>query len=87
VIELNPNFADAYFFRGVARGGTENDKEAIEDFNKCIQLNPNHDQALSYRGSAKFLSGNKKGACSDWKKAMELGNDDAENSYNSYCVE
>jgi tetratricopeptide (TPR) repeat protein len=85
-IQHNPKLADAYYFRAIARGGVAKDKEAIEDFNKCIELNPNHDEALNFRGSAKYLSGNKKGACADWKKAMALGNDEAENNYNSYCV-
>ena len=40
-IELNPNFADAYNNRGLAKYDLKDYKGAIADYNKAIELNPN----------------------------------------------
>ena len=40
-IEINPDYADAYYNRGNAKGALGNMQGAIEDFNKALQLNPN----------------------------------------------
>ena len=42
VIQLNPNFFDAYFARGLLKSNLAMDIEAIEDFYKVIELNPNY---------------------------------------------
>jgi len=39
-IELNPNFAEAYYNRGNAYSDLKQYERAIEDYNKAIELNP-----------------------------------------------
>jgi len=48
-IELNPNGADAYNYRGVAYCFLGHYERAIEDFNKTMELNPNFIMAYSNR--------------------------------------
>ncbi|MCU4139364.1 MAG: hypothetical protein MW690_001296 [Methanophagales archaeon] len=39
-IELNPNYAGAYYNRGIAYAKLNQHERAIEDYNKAIELNP-----------------------------------------------
>ena len=40
-IRLNPNFAEAFYNRGVAYDGKGQPDRAIEDYDQAIRLNPN----------------------------------------------
>ncbi len=79
-IELNPNYADAYLHRGVAKRKTiefikkhpRGYKGIIQDYNKAIELNPNYAMAYSYRGDAKSNLQDYRGAIQDLNKAIEL---------------
>jgi len=42
VIELNPNYALAYFYRGTAKSDLEDYHGAIKDYNKAIELYPKY---------------------------------------------
>jgi len=85
-IQLRQDNADAYYYRGAAKGaGEKQDKEALADFNKALEIDPDHDESLTARGSAKLIIGNKKGACIDWKKAASLGNAEAQEMMLMYC--
>lgn len=85
-IQLRQDNADAYYYRGAAKGaGEKQDKEALADFNKALEVDPDHDESLTARGSAKLIIGNKKGACIDWKKAASLGNAEAQEMLLMYC--
>ena len=55
-IEINPNHADAYYFRGLAKRSrlVEDYRGAIADFNKSIEIDPNHADAYYFRGGAKI---------------------------------
>ncbi|NJL42609.1 MAG: tetratricopeptide repeat protein [Pseudanabaena sp. SU_2_4] len=39
-IDLNPNYADAYYNRGKARTALGNPKGAIADYDRALRLNP-----------------------------------------------
>ena len=79
-IELNPNYEDAYFWRGKIRGYEIINKdvegayysEAIKDFNKVIELNPDNAEAYFWRGRAKFNFEDYKGAIADYTKVIKL---------------
>jgi len=71
-IELNPNWADAYYYRGLAYYELVNYKEAILDYNKAIELVPSDYRAYAYRGDAKSEQGDNIGAMQDYNKAIEL---------------
>ena len=52
-IELNPNYAKAYYNRGIAKFDLQDYKGAIADYTKAIELNPNYAKAYYNRGIAK----------------------------------
>ena len=73
-IELNPEFAEAYFQRGFAKEHMNDGEGAIADFTKVIEIQP--DQAFAYycRGTSRFSNfGDKEGARADFVRAIELG--------------
>ena len=72
-IEMYPQYAYAYYNRGLARRESGDLKKAIADYTKAIKINPKDEIAYSNRGLTKKSQGDMKGACSDWKKAAGLG--------------
>ena len=71
VIELDPYYKDAYFYKGLVRGSSDI-QSAIEDFSKVIELDPYYKDAYLYRGHIKEASGNIRGAIKDYSKVIEL---------------
>ncbi|HEX5084744.1 MAG TPA: tetratricopeptide repeat protein [Blastocatellia bacterium] len=71
-IELDPNYADAYYKRGFlyARNG-DNDR-AIADFTRVIELKPNHADAYYRRGFAHDAKGDNDRAIEDFRKSLKL---------------
>jgi len=49
-IELNPKYAEAYCYRGMAYGIFEEHHQAIMDYDKAIELNPKYAEAYYNRG-------------------------------------
>ena len=49
-IELDPNYVDAYVFRGYSYERLGFELRAIEDFDKAIELDSNHAVAFNNRG-------------------------------------
>ena len=73
-LELNPNFAGAYFNKGLAYGHKRKFDQAINNFTRAIEINPNYADALDSRGLLYLItSRNKSQACADIKKACDLG--------------
>ena len=50
-IELNPNYTEAYFARGLAYYKLKDRENAKSDLNKCLQLQPNHEEAIDLLNS------------------------------------
>jgi len=71
-IELNPNYADAYLFRGFAFSVLLKYGEAIKDFDKAIKLNPKDEWAYNNRGQSNWYLGNYNQAMKDFSKAIEF---------------
>jgi tetratricopeptide (TPR) repeat protein len=71
-IQLFPNSALVYRFRGRARFDLGDKKGAISDYDQAIRLDPNYANAYGGRGRARFDLGDKKGAISDLQKAATL---------------
>jgi tetratricopeptide (TPR) repeat protein len=71
-LRLNPNIADAYNNRGVAKKHLGRFTEAIADYDKAIQLKPDFAVAYFNRGDAKKSLGQYESAIKDFDKAIEL---------------
>lgn len=71
-IELNPQNADAYGKRAIARGRKGDLDGAITDFNKAIELDPQYMPGYFGRGHIRGQKGDLDGAIADYTKAIEL---------------
>ncbi|NEQ38188.1 MAG: tetratricopeptide repeat protein [Okeania sp. SIO3I5] len=64
-IEINPNFAEAYYGRGLAKFDLGNKEEAIADYSQALAINPNYIDAYLARGIAKLIVGDISGTITD----------------------
>lgn len=71
-IELNPNYREAIFYRGVAYYQNKNPQKAINDFDKMIQIDPRNFGAYMYRGRAKESLKLLDDAVIDYDKALKM---------------
>ena len=69
---MNPNYAEAYYNRGVTYGAKDNFDQAIQDYSKVIELNPNDAEAYINRGIAYRIKGNFEQAIQDFNESIEL---------------
>ena len=76
-IEINPQYAKAFYNRGISKGKLKDYYGAISDYTKAIEVNPNYKSAYKNRGIAKEQIGDLKGACSDWRQTVYLSPNDA----------
>ena len=53
IANLNTEYAEAYYNRGVARHKMGELEAALNDFNEAIRVDPDYAQAYYSRGSAK----------------------------------
>jgi tetratricopeptide (TPR) repeat protein len=75
-IELNPIYAEAFLYRGLAYNEVNGFDAAIKDLTICIELDPKFsDQAHFFRGIAKVGLGNYNGAIQDFTTAIQLNPD------------
>ena len=72
VLKLNPNSADAYNNRGVAKKHLSRFLEAIADYDQAILLKPDFAVAYYNRGDAKKNLGQYEDALKDFNKTIEL---------------
>ncbi len=71
-IALDPDFADAYYNRGLAKIHLKEFQEAIEDFDKAITLKPDDIFCYLNRGVARDQLKEFQGAIEDFDKAIDL---------------
>ena len=81
-IRLNPEYAEAYYNRGLARSDKGDLEGAIKDYNQAILLNPNDAEAYYNRGVTGYERGDLEGALKDYNQAIRLNPNDAEAYYN-----
>lgn len=72
VIEINPNFAEAYYGRGLANFDLGNREEAIADYTQALAINPNYIDAYLGRGIAKFAVGDILGTIADANQIITI---------------
>ena len=75
-IELDQNFADAFFNRGVSHYELGLYQEAIEDLTRAIDLNPTDDNYYGRRSLAYLFSDQLELAQADQDKCDQLRNPD-----------
>ena len=80
-IELDPEYADAYNYRGISYLSNGDIDKAITDYNNAIKLDQEFTQAYKDRATAYFGNSDFDKAITDYTKAIQLDPDDT-NIYN-----
>jgi tetratricopeptide (TPR) repeat protein len=78
-IEIDPEYAEAYYVRGLTYFKMKNYEEAIADFTRCIDYNPTHAKAFISRGYAYEEIKDFRKAISNYTKVIEI------DPSNSFC--
>ena len=81
-IELDKDYAFAFFWRGYIKSKLPDNKGTIEDYSKAIEINPDFLIAYSNRGLAKDKLLDYHGAIEDYSKVIEINPNDAK-TYNT----
>jgi tetratricopeptide (TPR) repeat protein len=76
VIELDPSYENAYFYRAWANFELNNYHECIKDYSIVIKLNKNNSGAFNNRALAKIKINDTEGALNDFSNAIELSNNE-----------
>jgi len=72
-IRLQPDFAQAFYNRGVVRDKKGDMRDALRDYTEAIRLDPADPDAFYNRGDARKIKGDKEGAAADFQKYLDLG--------------
>ncbi len=72
-LEIDPDFADAYYVKGVIAQYQGEWNEGINAFTECVRLSPNRAEAYHRRGEIYDHIGDYINSTVDFKKASELG--------------
>lgn len=81
-IQLNPNYATAYYNRGLAYFKQQQYQRAIQDFDAAIQLNPNYAATFNNRGNAYQNLKQYQRAIQDYDAAIQLNPNLSQAYYN-----
>ncbi len=85
-IEIKPDYAEAYYNRGIAYAKSPSQyKLAIDDFNEAIRLKPDYTKAYNSRGNCYIKLGQPQLSIEDYNKAISLKPDSAD-AYNNRGV-
>jgi tetratricopeptide (TPR) repeat protein len=71
-IRLNPEYAEAYNNRGIARNGAGDLKGAIQDYDQAIRLKPEMGMSYNNRGVIRYNKGDLEGALRDYEQAIRI---------------
>jgi tetratricopeptide (TPR) repeat protein len=71
-IRLNPQDANAYYQRALARRGDGDADGAMADLNEAVRLDPNFEEAFYARGRIYFDRKNYEGAITDYSEAIRI---------------
>ncbi|MEK0422122.1 MAG: hypothetical protein RLZ95_32 [Bacteroidota bacterium] len=73
-IEVDSNYADAYFYRGYTKFTLKDYQGAIIDYTKNVELDPKSFDGFIDRGDIKYILKDYKSAINDYTYALELYN-------------
>ena len=82
VIQLDPDYAVAYYNRGYSYNKLGQYQTAINDYTEAIQLNPDYADSYINRGNSYHYLGQHQTAINDYTKAIQLDPDYARAYYN-----
>jgi tetratricopeptide (TPR) repeat protein len=85
IIQMEPDFALAYYNRAFVKYKLQDFSGAVDDYNMAIQLDPDMPDFYYNRGLLLFCLSNKVNACQDFSKAGEMGITDAYTLIKLYC--
>ena len=71
-IEINPQHANAYNNRGIAKNKMGDYEGAIADYDRAIEINPQYTIAYNNRGNTKNDMGDYEGAIADYDRALNI---------------
>ena len=71
-IQLDPNYAIAYFFRGDLYKRRGDFDRAMTDLNESIRLDPNYAKAYFIRGRLSYIKGSNPDAIDDYNRVLHL---------------
>jgi len=71
-IRINPNYAEAYYNRGIAYQNLGEKQGAIGDYTEAIRINPSYADAYYNRGLIYADLGDKKGGVEDLREAAKF---------------
>ncbi|MEG4801049.1 tetratricopeptide repeat protein [Microcoleus sp. ARI1-B5] len=72
VLQINPNLAEAYYLRGLARSQLGDTRGAIGDYDLALQINPEWVDVYRSRASAHTAFGNQQGAVEDYTQVLRI---------------
>ena len=81
-IELDPNYASAYYFRGNIKAQFDDRHGAMKDYNTALEKNPKLTEAFFARGNVKMRLQDYYGAIDDYSAAIALNENFVEAYYN-----
>lgn len=85
-IEAKPDYADAYFNRGLTYELQEDYPKAVKDFDKTIILTPRDGEAFFHRATVYLKLGDDEKAARDFQTAARLGNRKAQKQLQSWGI-
>ena len=71
-IDKDPNYAEAYYLRGLTRRSLKQQKESIVDLDDAIRLNSSHAEAYYERGAAEYNLQQHEEAIVDFTEVVRL---------------
>lgn len=71
-IKVSPEYAAAYYSRGVLHQFSKNYNKAVEDYSKAIAYKPDYFEAYNNRGNLYSESGNSELALADYTSALSI---------------
>ncbi|HEX5819235.1 MAG TPA: tetratricopeptide repeat protein [Gemmatimonadales bacterium] len=84
-VKASPEAAAGWYFRGLARSATRDDKGAVRDFDEAIARGMPGPEPYVFRAQSKFRAGDGKGACTDLAAAGERGDEASITTATQYC--
>lgn len=82
LLQINPNYYEVYFLKGLIFAKKEKYPDAITNFNKVMDANPKHDKALYNMALAKGLLEDYTNAIKDLDKCIDINPNYAMAFYN-----